>query len=148
MTPQALMKRLQASKSATLAKIATAAGKSVDDLEAAIVDDARTKLAADVAAGRIDQDEADVQLEHLQDHVADIVSKPLRPCPNGGRPGAGGGRPGAGGGAGTGAGAGATTGTGTGGGYGTGTGAGAATGTGTGAATGTGTNAGTGGSYL
>lgn len=93
MKSAALMKQLKAKK--TLTAIATAKGKSVDGLKAAILEDAKAKTAADVAAGRIDQDEADERIADLESRINDIVTKPLPArgpggnCPN--RPGAGGG---------------------------------------------------------
>jgi len=114
MKAPALMKQLKANK--TLTSIATAKGKSVDGLKAAIIADAETHLAADVASGKHTQAEADERLAQLKTSIDDIVTKPLPArgpggdCPNGGGPGGAGGAgaPGAGPGAGTGA----TTGTG------------------------------------
>ena len=121
MKPAAVMKQLKAKK--TLAALATAKGKSVDGLKAAIIADAQAKLAKDVAADRIDQADAEERLADLEGRIDDIVSKPLPArgagggnCPN--RPGAGG--------------QGAQTG---GTGYGTGTDAGTGTTTGTGGGT-------------
>ena len=121
MKPAEVMKQLKAKK--TLASIATAKGKSVDGLKAAIVADAEKHLAADVAAGKLDQAAADAKLAELKTRVNDIVTKPL---PARGPGGPGGCRPPAPDGGGT-----AGTGTGTETGYGTGGQTGGQTGGGT-----------------
>lgn len=105
MKPATLLKQLKAKK--TLASIAEAKSKSTDGLKAAIIADAEAKLAKDVAADRIDQDEADERLTDLQSRIDDIVTKPMPARGSGGAGAPGGGncpnRPG--GGADTGAGA-------------------------------------------
>src|SRR5436305_7398934 len=59
----------------SLADIADAQGKSVDGLVQAIVDAAKTKIAAAVAAGRLTQSQADSILSGLKSHVTDFVNR-------------------------------------------------------------------------
>ena len=71
----------------TLADLATANGKTAEGLEAAIVADAKTHLAADVNAGKLTQAQADARLADLSSHVVDVVTKTPPPHPaDGGRP--------------------------------------------------------------
>jgi len=58
----------------TLAQIATAQGKTVSGLEAAIVADAKTHLDAAVAAGKLTASQEASILADLSSHVADRVS--------------------------------------------------------------------------
>jgi len=59
----------------SLADIADAQGKSVDGLVQAMVDAAKTKIAAAVAAGRLTQSQADSILSGLKSHVTDFVNR-------------------------------------------------------------------------
>jgi len=59
----------------SLADIADAQGKSVDGLVQAIVDAAKPKIAAAVAAGRLTQSQADSILSGLKSHVTDFVNR-------------------------------------------------------------------------
>ena len=59
----------------SLADIADAQGKSVDGLVQAIVDAAKTKIAAAVAAGRLTQSQTDSILSGLKSHVTDFVNR-------------------------------------------------------------------------
>ena len=67
-----LMTDLQGGK--TLAQIATAQGKTVSGLEAAIVADAKTHLDAEVAAGTITAAQEASRLADLQSHVDDMAN--------------------------------------------------------------------------
>jgi hypothetical protein len=58
----------------TLAQIATAQGKTVSGLEAAIVADAKSHLDAEVAAGTITAAQESSRLSDLQSHVDDMVN--------------------------------------------------------------------------
>jgi hypothetical protein len=57
----------------TLAQIAKAQGKSVDDLKQTILADAKKKLDQLVKDGELTQDEADAMYARLQSHVDDLV---------------------------------------------------------------------------
>jgi len=59
----------------SLADIADAQGKSIDGLVQAMVDAAKTKIAAAVAAGRLTQSQADSILSGLKSHVTDFVNR-------------------------------------------------------------------------
>ena len=67
-----LRSNLQTGK--TLAQIATAQGKTVSGLEAAIVADAKTHLDAAVAAGKLTASQEATILADLSSHVADRVN--------------------------------------------------------------------------
>lgn len=58
----------------TLAQVARAEGKSVDGLEQAIVDAAEADLDRAIADGDLTDAERDEMLEHLRDHVDDLVA--------------------------------------------------------------------------
>lgn len=58
----------------TLAEVARAQGKSVDGLEQALVDAARTQLDRAVADRRLASDERDRILSEIRAHVADLVN--------------------------------------------------------------------------
>jgi hypothetical protein len=75
MKPSALMKQLKAGK--TLSAIATSKGKSVDDLKAAILADAKTRLDDRVEDGDMTQAQADSKLSELTAKINDVVTKPL-----------------------------------------------------------------------
>jgi len=68
--------RTQLESSKTLAAVAKAQGKSVDGLVQAIVDAAKKKVEAAVAAGRLTQTQADSILSGLKSHVSDFVNRP------------------------------------------------------------------------
>ena len=85
--------RTQLAAGKTLAQVATAQGKSVDGLVTALVDAAKTKLDAAVAAGRLTSDQEQSILTDLKQHVTDMVNG-VRPSHadadgDGFRPGAG-----------------------------------------------------------
>ena len=65
--------QLQAGKS--LAQVATAQGKSVDGLKAAIVADAKTVIAKLVASGKITAERGQQYLEQIKAHVGDLVNR-------------------------------------------------------------------------
>jgi hypothetical protein len=75
----------------TLAQIATAQGKTVTGLEAAIVADAKTHLDAEIAAGTITSAQETSRLADLQSHVADMVNSTGPPAGARGGPGGPGG---------------------------------------------------------
>jgi hypothetical protein len=77
-TDAQLQASLRSGKS--LAEIATADGKSVDDLVAAMVADAKKHLAADVAAGRLSKAQQQDILSTLEQHITDLVNG-KRPTP-------------------------------------------------------------------
>lgn len=56
----------------TLAEIAKAEGKSLDDVKAAVKASVKKKLDAAVKAGRITRAQADDMLEHLSEHLEDF----------------------------------------------------------------------------
>lgn len=58
----------------SLADVARAQGKSVDGLEQALVDEAKTRLDRAVADRRLTSDQRDEILREVQEHVADLVS--------------------------------------------------------------------------
>jgi hypothetical protein len=66
--------RADLQKGQTLAQIATAQGRSVTGLEAAIVADAKTHLDAAVAAGKLTTAQEASMLADLTSHVADTVN--------------------------------------------------------------------------
>jgi hypothetical protein len=74
LTDAQLRDQLGAGKS--LADVATAQGKSVDGLVAALVDAAKKKLDAAVAAGRITQAQADSIASGLKERITDRVNEP------------------------------------------------------------------------
>ena len=73
LTDVQLRSQLQSGKS--LADVAKAQGKSVDGLVQAIVDAAKKKVEAAVAAGRLTQTQADSILSGLKSHVSDFVNR-------------------------------------------------------------------------
>src|SRR6266576_1164254 len=73
LTEAQLHSQFQSGKS--LADIAKAQGKSVDGLVQAIVDAAKKKVEAAVAAGRLTQTQADSILSGLKSHVSDFVNR-------------------------------------------------------------------------
>jgi hypothetical protein len=66
--------RTQVEAGKTLAQIATAQGKSVDGLIQALVNAEQKELAADVAAGRLTQAQADSMLADAKQHITDFVN--------------------------------------------------------------------------
>jgi hypothetical protein len=88
LTRSDLMTQLEAGK--TLAQVATAQGKSVSGLEAAIVADAKTHLDAEVTAGTITAAQEATRLADLSSHVDDLVNStgPPQGGPRGGPGGA------------------------------------------------------------
>ena len=58
----------------SLADVAKAEGKSVDGLEQALVDEARTRLDRAVADRQLTSEQRDRILREVQEHVADLVS--------------------------------------------------------------------------
>jgi len=72
----------------TLAQIATAQGKTVSGLEAAMIAAAKAHLDADVADGKLTSAQEQTMLSNLQSHVDDIVNSTGPPA--GGRHGPGG----------------------------------------------------------
>jgi polyhydroxyalkanoate synthesis regulator phasin len=73
LTDAQLRTQLQSGKS--LADVAKAQGKSVDGLVQAIVDAAKKKIDAAVAAGRLTQSQADSILSGLKSQVTDFVNR-------------------------------------------------------------------------
>src|SRR5215212_9890177 len=71
--------RTEIASGKTLAEVAKAKGKPVDGLVAALVADAKTKIAAAVTAGRLSQAEADRLTAPLEEHVTDLVNSSVRP---------------------------------------------------------------------
>lgn len=95
LTQAELRTQLQAGKS--LAQVATAQGKPVDGLEAAILAAAKTRLDKAVADGRLTAAQEKTMLENLQSHLHEIVDRtgtagprgphgPGGPPPDRGRP--------------------------------------------------------------
>jgi hypothetical protein len=82
--------RTQLESGKTLAQVATAQGKSVSGLEAAIVADAKTHLDAEVTAGTITAAQEATRLADLSSHVDDLVNStgPPQGGPRGGPGGA------------------------------------------------------------
>ena len=74
----------------TLAQIATAEGKTVSGLEAAMVADAKSHLDGEVTAGTITSAQEQTMLSNLQSHLEDIVNS-SGPAGGKGGPGHGGG---------------------------------------------------------
>jgi len=72
LTDAQLRTQLESGKS--LADVAKAQGKTVDGLVQAMVDSAKKKLDAAVAAGRLTQSRADSILSELESHTADFVN--------------------------------------------------------------------------
>jgi len=72
LTDAQLRTQLESGKS--LADVAKAQGKTVDGLVQAMVDAAKKKLDAAVAAGRLTQSRADSILSELKSHTADFVN--------------------------------------------------------------------------
>jgi len=66
--------RTQLESGRSLADVAKAQGKTVDGLVQAMVDAAKKKLDAAVAAGRLTQSRADSILSELESHTADFVN--------------------------------------------------------------------------
>ena len=66
--------RAQLESGRSLADVAKAQGKTVDRLVQAMVDSAKKKLDAAVAAGRLTQSRADSILSELESHTADFVN--------------------------------------------------------------------------
>ncbi len=91
-----LARQLRSGK--TLADVARAQGKSVDGLEQALVDAAKTRLDRAVADRQLTSDQRDQILREVQEHVADLVNGrvpgPLGRHDGRGRPGGGPGGPG------------------------------------------------------
>ncbi|HEX4520408.1 MAG TPA: hypothetical protein VH063_12580 [Gaiellaceae bacterium] len=71
----------------TLAQVATAQGKTVAGLEAAILADAKTHLDAAVAAGKLTSAQETSMLSDLSSHVADMVNSTGPPAGGPGGPG-------------------------------------------------------------
>ncbi len=71
----------------TLAQLATAQGKSVAGLEAAIVGDATTNLDAAVTAGKLTSAQEATRLANLKDHVDELVNSTGPPAGMKGGPG-------------------------------------------------------------
>ena len=96
LTRAQLARQLQSGKS--LADVARAQGKSVDGLEQALVDEAKTRLDRAVADRKLTSDQRDQILREVQEHVADLVNGrapgPLGRHDGRGRPGGGPGGPG------------------------------------------------------
>jgi hypothetical protein len=67
--------RSQFQNGKSLADVAKAQGKSVEGLVQAIVDAAKTKIDAAVAAGRLTQSEGDSMLSGLKSRVSDFVNR-------------------------------------------------------------------------
>src|SRR4051794_11500714 len=74
----------------TLAQIATAQGKTVSGLEAAMIADAKSHLDSDVTAGNLTAAQEQTMLANLQSHIDDIVNSTGPPA-GGGKGGHGGG---------------------------------------------------------
>jgi hypothetical protein len=72
LTRAELARQLRAGK--TLADVAKAQGKSVDDLEQALVDEAKTRLDRAVSDDELTSDQRDQILREVQEHVADLVN--------------------------------------------------------------------------
>jgi polyhydroxyalkanoate synthesis regulator phasin len=72
----ALRSRLNSGK--TLAQIARAQGKSVDELNSALLDDVKQKLDDAVAAGRLSKSEEQRVLNDLESRIDDLVNAQLR----------------------------------------------------------------------
>jgi predicted DNA-binding protein (UPF0251 family) len=69
-SPMSLMRQLHSGK--TLAAIAEAHGKSLDDVQAAVKQAATDRLDADLKAGRITKEQHDWALSELDEHLADL----------------------------------------------------------------------------
>jgi hypothetical protein len=78
--------RTQLKSGKTLAQVATAQGKTVSGLEAAIVSDAKTHLDAAVSAGKLTTAQGTSMLSDLQSHVADMVNSTGPPAGGSGGP--------------------------------------------------------------
>jgi hypothetical protein len=80
LTEDQLRNELQSGK--TLAQIATAHGKTADGLVSALLDEAKQRIDAAVAAGRLTRADADSLLAGLKDRITDLVNgrfpQPLR----------------------------------------------------------------------
>lgn len=85
LTVDALRTQLTAGKS--LADVATAQGKPVSGLEAALLADLTTHLDADVNAGRITSDQETAALAQAKAHIADQVDQVGLPAGRGDRAG-------------------------------------------------------------
>lgn len=72
LTEAELHAQLEAGK--TLADVAKAKGKTVDGLVAALVSSAKTRIAADVQAGRLTQAQADAMTADLQARITEMVN--------------------------------------------------------------------------
>jgi hypothetical protein len=66
--------RAQLAGAKTLADVAKAQGKTVDGLVAALVSSAKTRIAADVQAGRLTQAQADSMTADLQARITEMVN--------------------------------------------------------------------------
>jgi hypothetical protein len=77
LTEDELRSELRSGKS--LAQIAKAHGRTVEGLVAALVDEAKTKLDAAVAAGRLTREEADSMLAGLKERITDLVNTRFPP---------------------------------------------------------------------
>ena len=84
LTSDQIRTQLQSGK--TLAQVATAQGKTVSGLEAAIVADAKTHLDAAVTAGKLTAAQETSMLSDLQSHVADMVNSTGPPAGGPGGP--------------------------------------------------------------
>jgi polyhydroxyalkanoate synthesis regulator phasin len=71
--------RTQVESGKSLAQIATAQGKSIDGLKAAIVAEAKTHLDEAVAAGKITAAQAKAMLDKLTSHIDDLVDRSGQP---------------------------------------------------------------------
>jgi len=78
-TPAQLRSELRSGK--TLAQIANAHGRTAEGLVQALVDRAKKKVDAAVAAGRLTRVEADDVLAGLKDRITDLVNGRLPPPP-------------------------------------------------------------------
>jgi hypothetical protein len=70
----------------TLAEVAQANGVEPQAVTDALVSSARTRIADDVAAGRISQEDADRLLADLESHISDVVNGVAPPGPPDGLP--------------------------------------------------------------
>jgi polyhydroxyalkanoate synthesis regulator phasin len=73
--------RSQLENGKTLAEIATAQGKSVDGLKAAILAEAKSHLDEAVAAGKLTSAQAEQLLADLKSHIDDLVNRTGPPHP-------------------------------------------------------------------
>jgi hypothetical protein len=87
-TAQELRTQLKSGKK--LSEIATAKGKTLDDVKAAVKVTLKTRLDKAVADGKLTQTQADDRLAHVDDFVDAIESGKKPPRPPGGKGGPGG----------------------------------------------------------